>query len=109
MLIFEAAFVLLLMIAFLLTKFIIFHIQIALSNKTTIETLGSQTGPFLSPYDIGFVNNWVQIFGTSMTMWPFPIQYGDGKPLGDGIIWNKNNTQDDGLEYTEGEESESES
>ena len=56
-------------------------------NKTTIENLDKQGKPYESPYDVGSVENWKQIFGTNPLLYPFPIFCGSGKPVGDGIYW----------------------
>ena len=69
--------------------FLKFHIQLALSSKTTIENLEKQNKPYRSDYDLGSVRNWAQIFGVNPWLWPLPIFAGSGKPLGDGIYWPK--------------------
>jgi hypothetical protein len=42
----------------LITMFLRFHINIALGNKTTIETLDKKGEDYLSIYDIGSKSNW---------------------------------------------------
>ena len=76
-------------IAVLITMFLKFHIQLALSSKTTIENLEKQNKPYRSEYDLGSVRNWAQIFGVNPWLWPLPTFGGSGKPLGDGIYWPK--------------------
>lgn len=78
----------------LITMFLRFHIQLALSNKTTIENLEKKNEEYLSLYDIGAKSNWEQIFGGNKMLWPFPIFAGSGKPLGDGIYWPTNRNED---------------
>ena len=46
-----AAYVILVLTSFLITKFTAFHIQIVLENKTTIECIAHNNQPFDSPYD----------------------------------------------------------
>jgi hypothetical protein len=79
----------------LITAFLKFHIMLASKNLTTIENLEREAtetknqGKRIAPnqFDIGIYNNWYSIFGTNIMFWPFPIQMGSGKPLGDGIYW----------------------
>lgn len=78
----------------LMTMFLRFHINLALTNKTTIENLEKKSEDYLSVYDIGAKSNWEQIFGMNKLLWPFPIFAGSGKPLGDGIYWPTNRNDD---------------
>ena len=43
--------------------------------------------PFVSPYDVGAKANWEQIFGRNKLLWPLPIFWDSGKPIGEGIYW----------------------
>lgn len=45
-------------IATLMTMFLKFHINLALTNKTTIENLDKKGAEYTSIYDIGNTNNW---------------------------------------------------
>jgi hypothetical protein len=45
-------------VAILMTMFLRFHLNLAFSNKTTIENLEMKGRPFVSPYDIGAKANW---------------------------------------------------
>ena len=45
-------------VGILMTMFLKFHINLALSNKTTIENLEMKGRPFVSAYDIGGKANW---------------------------------------------------
>jgi hypothetical protein len=74
----------------LMTIFLKFHLNLALSNKTTIENLDKKGEDYQSLYDIGAKANWEQIFGLNRLLWPFPVFCGSGKPLGDGIYWPTN-------------------
>lgn len=74
-------------VGILMTMFLKFHINLALSNKTTIENLEMKGRPFQSQYDIGAKNNWEQVFGRNRLLWPFPIFADSGKPIGEGIYW----------------------
>lgn len=42
-------------------------------------------------YDVGRYENWVQVFGKNVLMWPFPFFGEGGKPKGDGVEWVKIN------------------
>lgn len=81
-----------------MTFFLKFHLYLASTNKTTIENLDKKGKVYKSPFDIGPMNNWYQVFGTNKLLWPFPIFMGSGKPLGDGIYWPNNTPgQDDNM------------
>ena len=45
-------------IATLMSMFLKFHLEIALTNKTTIENLDKKGQKYKSIYDIGTTNNW---------------------------------------------------
>lgn len=79
-----------LFVAGLITVFLKFHIKMASSNKTTIESLENKGKPFASSFDNGVEFNWYQIFGTNKFLWPFPVFFDSGKPLGDGVYWTRN-------------------
>lgn len=83
-------------IACLMTAFLRFHIELALTNTTTIENLERKGEKRKSIYDIGAKANWEQIFGTNKLLWPFPMFGSSGKPSGDGIYWPTNKS--DGTE-----------
>jgi len=78
----------------LITIFLKFHLNLALYNKTTIENLDKKNEPYVSVYDIGPKANWEQIFGLNKWLWPFPMFCDGGKPLGDGIYWPTNRSED---------------
>ena len=82
-------------VAILMTMFLKFHMNLALSNKTTIENLEMKGRAFQSPYDIGAKNNWEQIFGRNKLLWPFPIFADSGKPIGEGIYWKTQKSEEE--------------
>ena len=47
----------------LMTMFLKFHINLGLTNKTTIENLDKKGKDYVSMYDVGSTLNWQQIFG----------------------------------------------
>lgn len=89
----QVAFMLNGIIAILMTMFLKFHLNLAMSNKTTIENLEAKGNSYKSNYDIGAEKNWLQIFGYNKWLWPFPVFCASGKPLGDGITWPTNTTK----------------
>jgi hypothetical protein len=89
-----------------MTFFLKFHIFLASTNKTTIENLDKKGKTYKSPYDIGPVNNWHQIFGTNKLLWPLPVFCGSGKPLGDGIYWPMQQKDEDNYSSYQGKESQ---
>lgn len=101
-LVIQAAYIMNLTIAILMTMFLRFHVKLALSNKTTIENLEMKNKTYQSLYDIGPKRNWEQVFGMNKWLWPFPVFCGSGKPLGDGIYWptNRNDGKDPNSDTT---------
>lgn len=61
-----------------------------MTNSTTLDNLERQRNPAAGPnvYNVGSYNNFTQVFGTNISMWPWPM-FGDDKPAGDGVIWVK--------------------
>ena len=74
---------------FILSQFLKFHITLILENKTTIETLDHKGKEFISKYDLGRWNNWVQVMGITPWLWFFPLNMYQGKPKGNGIDWGE--------------------
>ena len=71
-------------------NFFKFHIKLIASNLTTIETLDNELMQS-KKYDIGFVNNFKQIFGDNKLLWFLPINLPIGYPNGDGLTWPTKN------------------
>eukprot|EP01017_Pseudomicrothorax_dubius_P032849 TRINITY_DN4342_c0_g1_i1.p1 TRINITY_DN4342_c0_g1~~TRINITY_DN4342_c0_g1_i1.p1 ORF type:complete len:274 (-),score=17.99 TRINITY_DN4342_c0_g1_i1:126-947(-) len=71
----------------LLFDFLYFHIRLALINSTTLENLYLRSGKDLKDYDVGYSNNWMQVFGPSVTMWFCPFFTDESQPMGDGAHW----------------------
>lgn len=86
----QVSYILTCIIAILMTMFLRFHIYLATTNKTTIENLDKKSKPYRSQYDMGEINNFQQIFGSNKWLWPFPVFFSSGKPIGDGIYWPSN-------------------
>jgi len=86
----QVSYILTCIISILMTMFLRFHIYLATTNKTTIENLDKKGKPYRSPYDMGEINNFTQIFGVNKWLWPFPVFFSSGKPVGDGIYWPTN-------------------
>ncbi|KAL4428875.1 hypothetical protein ABPG74_001362 [Tetrahymena malaccensis] len=88
--------------------FFYFHIQLMLSNVTTIEQLekvkekldnGNQKDKVSvldniesnqNVYDLGKRKNFYQVFGQNPILWLLPVFGESGRPYGDGVAWNKN-------------------
>ena len=79
-----------LIMSYILTTFLKFHIKLILENKTTIETLDHKGKDFQSEYDKGKWNNWIEVMGITKWLWFFPLKTYQGKPKGNGIDWGIN-------------------
>lgn len=75
---------------FVIISFFKFHLELVMTNSTTLDNLERQRNPSNGPnlFNIGSYNNFTQVFGTDISMWPFPM-FGNGGPHGDGVIWEK--------------------
>ena len=76
--------------AYILSQFLKFHIKLILENKTTIETLDNKGKEFHSKYDKGKLENWYEVMGITKWLWFFPLKAYQGKPKGNGIDWGIN-------------------
>ena len=70
-------------------NFLKFHIKLISSNLTTIETLDKELMEN-KKYDVGFENNFKQVFGDNKLLWFLPINLPMGYPNGDGLTWPTN-------------------
>jgi hypothetical protein len=52
-----------------------FHVELVLSNSSTLDNLERQRNPNAGPniYDVGPYENFVQVFGTNACLWGIPI------------------------------------
>lgn len=66
-----------------LFKFLYFHLALAFTNMTTIETLELAE----DVYNVSRWHNFIQVFGRNPYLWLFPIFKSSGKPVGDGVNW----------------------
>lgn len=68
-----------------------FHVELVLSNSSTLDNLERRRNNNVGPnvYNLGSYENFVQVFGTNVWMWPFPI-FGSSPPKGDGVLWRRN-------------------
>lgn len=75
-----------------------FHMELVLSNSSTLDNLERQRNPAAGAnvYNLGSYENFVQVFGTNVWMWPWPM-FLDSLPKGDGVLWRKNS------QFTEGQ------
>ena len=74
-------------LAVVLTLFFKYHIGMALRGTTTIEEM--ERAGKRSEFDLGIRRNWGIVFGSNPLLWLFPIHCTSGKPMGDGITWEK--------------------
>ena len=70
-----------------LSFFFKFHLNLALSNSTTIETMDKKVTN-KSTFNKGLRKNWEQIFGKNPWLWMLPFTGESGKPIGDGVVWS---------------------
>lgn len=75
----------------MIITFFKFHVELVLSNSSTLDNLERQRNPNVGSniYDVGKYENFVQVFGTNPILWPFPVAPGEYRK-GDGVIWMKN-------------------
>ena len=68
-----------------------FHVELVLSNSSTLDNLERQRNPNAGPnvYDVGPYENFVQVFGTNSLLWFFPV-FPQSALRGNGVVWNKN-------------------
>ncbi|EGR29094.1 hypothetical protein IMG5_163250 [Ichthyophthirius multifiliis] len=84
-----------------ISNFFKFHIQLLMTNSTTIETMDKQRqeqqGQIVvnkqNPFDLGYKYNFYQVFGLNPLLWPLPMFAQSGNPYGDGVIWEKKQTE----------------
>ena len=79
-------------IAFLIviSMFFKFHVELVLSNSSTLDNLERIRNPNVGPnvYDVGPYDNFTQVFGTAIYLWPFPILSTSSNQV-NGVIWPK--------------------
>jgi palmitoyltransferase ZDHHC2/15/20 len=74
-----------------ITMFFKFHVELVLSNSSTLDNLERQRNPNVGPniYDVGPYENFTQVFGTNAVLWPFPVA-GSSSQKANGVVWPKN-------------------
>lgn len=85
----EFCFLVVLVLSVLISMFSKFHFKLLFENKTTIENLEKKKRPFHSEWDLGATRNFEQVFGRVCLLWPFPVTCQSGRPVGDGIEWER--------------------
>ena len=78
--------IILLCLSIIVFNFMKFHFYLMYYNLTTIETLDNDLKEN-KKYDMGFANNFKQIFGENKLLWFLPINSPLGYPVGDGLTW----------------------
>ena len=80
-------------LAFLIviTTFFKFHVELVLSNSSTLDNLERQRNPNAGPniYDVGPYENFIQVFGTNACLWGMPVAPSEYQK-GNGVVWAKN-------------------
>jgi hypothetical protein len=73
---------------FVIGSFFKFHVDLVLSNSSTLDNLERQRNPNVppNPYDVGNYENFCQVFGSKAWLWPFPIE----SSTTNGVTWPKN-------------------
>jgi hypothetical protein len=68
-----------------------FHVELVLSNSSTLDSLERQRNPNAGPnvYDVGPYENFIQVFGTNACLWGIPIAPAEYQK-GNGVVWAKN-------------------
>ena len=74
-----------------ITMFFKFHVELVLSNSSTLDNLERQRNPNAGPniYDVGPYENFVQVFGTNSCLWLLPIAP-QSTQRGNGVVWPRN-------------------
>jgi palmitoyltransferase len=78
----------------IITMFWKFHMKLILTNSTTIESLDTEHKKDNKKFDLGYRQNWEQVFGVDPLFWFAPFPTKRGRPEGDGLTWktNENNS-----------------
>jgi palmitoyltransferase ZDHHC2/15/20 len=74
-----------------ITMFFKFHVELVLSNSSTLDNLERQRNPNAGPnaYDVGSYENFTQVFGTNTCVWFLPIAPTNSNRA-NGVVWPKN-------------------
>ena len=73
--------------SFLFGKFVIYHINLVLSNSSTIENLDKENKDKYAKFCLSKKENIEQVFGKNKLFWLLPIISEEAKPEGDGLLW----------------------
>ena len=71
----------------IITRFFNFHINLVLTNSTTIESLDKDHKEENRRFCLSQKENWEQVFGSSLLLWFIPMDLEKGRPVGDGLTW----------------------
>jgi palmitoyltransferase len=74
-----------------ISMFFKFHVELVLSNSSTLDNLERQRNPNAGPnvYDIGPYENFIQVFGTNTCLWLIPVAPTNSNRA-NGVVWPKN-------------------
>lgn len=67
-----------------------FHIKMVAINSNTLENIDKENEAENMKYRLSFYENWTQVFGLNKLFWFLPIPNEEGRPNGDGLVWQTN-------------------
>lgn len=76
-----------LVFTFIMLRCTIFQLKLVLLNSTLIESLDQMHKIENKKFNVGYRQNWEQVFGKELLLWFFPFPTTRGKPEGDGLTW----------------------
>jgi len=83
------AYLVVVVISFLIFFFFKFHLSLVFHNTTTIEALDPAVW-VENKFKLSRMENWLQVFGENKILWFFPLLSESGIPKGDGLTWKTN-------------------
>ena len=72
---------------FLFGKFVLYHINLVITNSSTIENLDKENKDKYAKFCLSKKENIEQVFGKNKLYWLLPIISEEAKPEGDGLLW----------------------
>ena len=74
-------------ITFLFGKFVCYHINLVITNSSTIESLDTENKDKYKKFCLSNRENFEQVFGKNKLYWFLPVNVEQAKPVGDGLLW----------------------
>ena len=72
---------------FLFGKFVLYHINLVITNSSTIENLDKENKDKYAKFCLSKKENIEQVVGKNKLYWLLPIISEEAKPEGDGLLW----------------------